>query len=284
MPELPEVETVRRALSLALEGGVIRSVEIRRNDLRIPFPENLAAAMREQKVKSVFRRGKYILMALGDGQHVALHLGMSGRVRIMDGKDWAGPAKHDHFIIHAADGKVAALNDSRRFGMVFLTSDEWEAHPAWNSMGPEPLDTGFSASVLRKRLGKSSRPLKLALLDQRVVAGLGNIYVCEALHMAGLSPFSPAGGVSAVESERLVSAIKDVLSRAIDAGGSTLRDYSQANGETGYFQFAFSVYDREAEFCRKCVSNGDSAENESCRIERVVQSGRSTFYCPRCQS
>ncbi|NCC21349.1 MAG: bifunctional DNA-formamidopyrimidine glycosylase/DNA-(apurinic or apyrimidinic site) lyase [Alphaproteobacteria bacterium] len=278
MPELPEVETIRRGLADVLPGRVIRAVDVRRPDLRVPFPERFVERVTGQTVISVLRRGKYLVMPLGSGESVIFHLGMSGRISIAPESRWDGPKTHDHLVWRIAGGAVVAFNDARRFGMVLMSmaGAPWQAHPAFASMGPEPLGNEFFGQALMERLVKGRRPLKTALLDQSVVAGLGNIYVCEALFLAGLSPFLPCNQLDEAGADRLVRAVRTVLTKAIEAGGSTLRDYARINGETGYFQFAFSVYDRESRRCPDCACD----LSETGGVRRVVQAGRSTFYCP----
>ncbi|NQZ14226.1 MAG: bifunctional DNA-formamidopyrimidine glycosylase/DNA-(apurinic or apyrimidinic site) lyase [Alphaproteobacteria bacterium] len=279
MPELPEVETVMRGLEPVMVGKTIKGIQKRRPDLRIPFPENLEAVLTDKKVLSLKRRAKYILITFDCDEVLVVHLGMSGRVLIVQ-EDHYKPEKHDHLILTMNDGTHIIYNDPRRFGMIFFVHQGQErTHKAFKDMGPEPLDNDFSAPVLKERLKGKSASIKQALLDQRVVSGLGNIYVCEALYDAGIDPRAKAGSISLQRLEKLVPAIKDVLARAIDAGGSSLKDYRQADGELGYFQHSFSVYDREGEICKMCKKN---KESDPC-VKRIVQSGRSTFYCKRIQ-
>jgi formamidopyrimidine-DNA glycosylase len=288
MPELPEVETVRLGLAPAMEGAVIERLEQRRPDLRFPFPERFAERLTGRRIEGLGRRAKYLLADLDDGAVVIMHLGMSGSFRIEDGPlvepempgDFhhsRGKAlAHDHVVFHLSNGKRVIYNDPRRFGFMDLVPRAEIAmarHLA--GLGIEPVGNAFDGVTLAALFGAKKAPLKAALLDQRLVAGLGNIYVCEALHMSGLSPERSAGSLTAKAADRLATAIRDVLGAAIAAGGSSLRDHRQANGELGYFQHSFRAYDREGEPCPNLGCSGV--------IERKVQSGRSTFYCATCQ-
>jgi formamidopyrimidine-DNA glycosylase len=267
MPELPEVETTVRGLAHVLNGRRIARVEARRPDLRRALPVDLGQRLTGARVIGLRRRAKYGLIDTDRGDTLAFHLGMSGHWRI----DPAETAKHDHFIIETDDGRRLALNDARRFGSLDLVrTDELSGWPAIRALGPEPLD--LTAIELKRRLGGRSAAIKLLLLDQRIVAGLGNIYVCEALYRAGIHPKRPGGSISLERLKRLVPAIHDVLAEAIAAGGSTLRDFASPDGELGYFSKSFAVYDREGQ---PCGCGG--------MVKRIVQGGRSTFYCPRCQ-
>ncbi len=275
MPELPEVETVMRGLQARLEGRVIRRAEVRRADLRWPLPPGLAARLTGARVTSFRRRAKYILMRLEGGDSVLLHLGMSGRINIRP-RGANAPELHEHVSLETDDGWEIAFVDPRRFGSIDLvaTADE-DAHKLLAWLGPEPLDRGFTSGLLRRALAGKRTPIKAALLDQRIVAGLGNIYVCEALFRARIAPLSLAG---AVPTRTLVPEIKATLQEAIAAGGSSLRDYVQPGGELGYFQHAWQVYGREGEPCPACPGP------PTCDgIGRIVQSARSTFYCARLQ-
>ncbi|WP_448192507.1 bifunctional DNA-formamidopyrimidine glycosylase/DNA-(apurinic or apyrimidinic site) lyase [Azospirillum sp. sgz301742] len=275
MPELPEVETVCRGLAPHLEGHVLTRVVQRRPNLRFPFPPRFCERLTGRRVDSVRRRAKYILMHLDDGTVLLAHLGMSGRM-VISPAPAPEPATHDHVIFETDEGTVVTFNDARRFGMMDLTDAAALAeHPLLRSLGPEPLGNEFSGPVLAERLAGRMSPIKAALLDQTVVAGLGNIYVSEALFAAGLSPTRMAATVTGLHAERLAKCIRDVLSRAIEAGGSTLRDHRQASGELGYFQHQFSVYDRAGQPCPECTCNLAKTGG----IQRIVQSGRSTFYC-----
>lgn len=282
MPELPEVETVMRGLAPSMEGDVIASADVHRPDLRWPFPERMAERLKGRRVLQLRRRSKYILVDLDLAESLLIHLGMSGRMTVSG--DPLGQfvhehpqlEKHDHVVLHMQSGARIAFNDPRRFGaMDILPTDKAETHPLLAKLGPEPLGNGFSETYLRGALKGRRMPMKAALLDQRIIAGLGNIYVCEVLHKTGISPTRQAGNVSAARLSRVVPAVRDVLSEAIEAGGSSLRDFRQASGELGYFQHRFKAYDREGEAC--------STEGCGGTIRRIVQSGRSTFYCPQCQ-
>jgi len=267
MPELPEVETTVRGLQRVLEGRRIARVEARRADLRRALPVDLGQRLTGARVMSLRRRAKYGLIDTDRDDTLVFHLGMSGRWRI----DPSEIEKHDHLLLETDDGRRLALNDPRRFGSLDLVrTDDLDSWPAFASLGPEPLD--LTPEDLRRRLAGRVAPIKLLLLDQRIVAGLGNIYVCEALFRAGIHPKPAGGSVSLERLKRLVPAIHDVLAEAIAAGGSTLRDFASPDGELGYFSKSFSVYDREG---APCACGGS--------VRRIVQGGRSTFYCARCQ-
>ncbi|WP_299400458.1 bifunctional DNA-formamidopyrimidine glycosylase/DNA-(apurinic or apyrimidinic site) lyase [Pelagibius sp.] len=276
MPELPEVETVVRGLRPRLEGRLLARVDQRRADLRFPFPAGFAERLTGRRVDHILRRAKYMLMHLDDGQVLLCHLGMSGRMTIHECGDAPAPAldRHDHVVFVTDEGTEVRYNDARRFGIMDLFDAEAaDSHPLLKALGPEPLGNDFNGPALAAALKGKRSPIKAALLDQSVVAGLGNIYVCEALFFAGLSPRRQAYTVQGGRAERLAAAVRRVLQRAIDAGGSSLRDYVQADGELGYFQHEWAVYGREGEACLQCEG----------KIRRIVQSGRSTFYCPCCQ-
>src|SRR5437899_2647719 len=274
MPELPEVETVRRGLALRISGRVIFRADLRRPDLRRPFPPMLAERLDGALIGELARRGKYILIELDETGLLLLHLGMSGR--ITTGGPGEADAKHDHVVLTLDDGTVVRLNDARRFGTLdYLRRGEEAAHPLLAGMGPEPLEPGFDGAYLARALAGKMTPIKAALLDQRIVAGLGNIYVCEALYRAGLSPRRLAGSIGLGRADRLTAAITTVLTEAIAAGGSSVRDYVQADGEHGYFQHHWAVYGRQGEPCPGC----SCAEG----VRRIVQSGRSTFFCAKRQ-
>ena len=282
MPELPEVETVRRGLLPAMEGAVIARAEVNRPDLRWPFPERMADRLAGARVDALRRRSKYILADLSTGETLIIHLGMSGRILISGDPlgqfhhHHPAPQKHDHVVFHMNNGAHITFNDARRFGAMDLTpTGAAEDHWLLRDLGPEPLGNTFHEDYLVSRLRGRNTPIKAALLDQRIVAGLGNIYVCEALYRAGISPLRKAGRIGEQRVRALVPIIRNVLSEAIAAGGSSLRDYRQADGELGYFQHTFSAYDREGQSCRTPGCTGT--------IARIVQSGRSSFYCPRCQ-
>lgn len=282
MPELPEVETVRRGLVPVMEGAVISRADVNRPDLRWPFPDRMASRLSGQKVERLRRRSKYILADLASGESLLIHLGMSGRMLISGdplGKfthDHPATEKHDHVVLHMSNGARITFNDPRRFGaMDLLDTATADQHKLLATIGPEPLGNDFHEAHLIAALKDRNMPIKSALLDQRIVAGLGNIYVCETLYRAGINPARKAGQLSKPRVAALVPIIRQVLSEAIDAGGSSLRDFRQADGELGYFQHSFDVYGREGEPCR--TSDCSSV------IERIVQSGRSSFYCPTCQ-
>lgn len=271
MPELPEVETVRRGLQPALEGRVIVEAVQRRTDLRFPLPPDMPRRLRGRRVSHVGRRAKYILVELDDGNVLMIHLGMSGRMTIHPAPaPAAGP--HDHVDLMTDAGLTVRFNDARRFGMMDLVpASGLAAHRLLAGLGPEPLGNLFGAESLAGSLAGRHTPIKAALLDQRVVAGLGNIYVCEALYRAGISPRRSAHTISGRRAARLAAAIREVLESAIAAGGSSLRDYVQADGELGYFQHAWLAYGREGAAC--------GLEGCAGTIRRIAQSGRSTFYC-----
>jgi formamidopyrimidine-DNA glycosylase len=282
MPELPEVETVRRGLEPAMTGAKIVNADIRRPDLRWPFPVEMKSRLVGQTVKQLRRRSKYILADLSGGESLIIHLGMSGRILISGDPlghfhhDHSTPEKHDHVVLDLDNGTRMTFNDARRFGAMDLcATKELEDHPLLAKLGPEPLGNGFDNTYLHDRFSNKSSPIKSALLDQRTVAGLGNIYVCEALHESGISPTRLAKQVSAKSIAVLVPVIRKTLNRAIEAGGSSLKDHRQTDGELGYFQHSFRVYGREGS---PCPTDGCSGQ-----IERIVQSGRSTFYCSQCQ-
>jgi len=286
MPELPEVETVRRGLAPVMEGARILTADIRRPDLRWPFPERMAERLAGARVRQLRRRSKYILADLDSGETLLIHLGMSGRMLIAR-KDTRqpsadffhalpAPAKHDHVVLDIEGGARVTFNDTRRFGaMDLMATAEADAHPLLASLGPEPLGNAFDGPYLAAALEGRKTPIKSALLDQRIVAGLGNIYVCEVLYRAGISPKRLAGRIARARAGALVPIIRDVLNDAIDAGGSSLRDYRQTDGELGYFQHSFQVYGLEG---APCLTPGCDD-----RIHRIMQAGRSSFYCPTCQ-
>ncbi|NOD35547.1 MULTISPECIES: bifunctional DNA-formamidopyrimidine glycosylase/DNA-(apurinic or apyrimidinic site) lyase [unclassified Ruegeria] len=282
MPELPEVETVRRGLSPAMEGVVIEQADVNRPDLRWPFPERMAERLTGQRVDRLRRRSKYILADLSSGETLLIHLGMSGRMTVSGdplGQFVHGhpmPEKHDHVVFHMANGARVTFNDPRRFGAMDLmptaTADD---HKLLSVLGPEPLGNDFHEEHLIEAFKGKNTPVKSALLNQGIVAGLGNIYVCEALYRGKVSPRRKAGQISASRVAALVPIIRQVLQDAIEAGGSSLRDFRQADGELGYFQHSFDVYGREGEPCR--------TEGCGATIKRITQSGRSSFYCVQCQ-
>ncbi len=288
MPELPEVETVRRGLQPVMEGSKIVTAEARRKDLRFPFQKDFVARLKGQTVTGLGRRAKYLMADLGSGDVLLMHLGMSGSFRIQKDKDET-PGQfhhprgkngaHDHVVFHMSSGAAIIFNDPRRFGyMKIIARGELDDEPLLRGLGPEPLGNEFDAAMLAASCEGKATSLKAALLDQRVVAGLGNIYVCEALYRAHLSPKRQAStladrkGGPTDHAKRLVDAIHTVLNQAIKAGGSSLRDHRQTSGELGYFQHSFLVYDREGQ---KCGCGGV--------VKRFTQNGRSTFWCPKCQ-
>jgi formamidopyrimidine-DNA glycosylase len=292
MPELPEVETVRRGLEPAMEGARFLKVEARRRNLRFPLPKDFVRRLEGQTVVALSRRAKYLLADLSSGEVLMMHLGMSGSFRVHrngeqsmgDGRyfEQANSEKHDHVVFHMSSGAAVTYNDPRRFGFMLLTPRVMLAeHKLMKAVGPEPLGNAFDAVLLARACKGKKTSLKAALLDQKIVAGLGNIYVCEALHRAHLSPkrrasvLATKSGAPVPAAEKLVEAIKAVLNEAIAAGGSSLRDHRQTTGELGYFQHRFRVYDREGEQCPQPGCGGT--------IRRIVQGGRSTFFCPKCQ-
>jgi len=301
MPELPEVETVRLGLQPAMEGFRLTDVETRRGDLRVPFPKDFVGRTKGRKVKSLRRRAKYILADLDSGETLVIHLGMSGRMSVFslvapagadapaEGKqrklgnyvydtppEGAGLGKHDHVVFETDAPARIIFNDHRRFGLMALVDTErLEQDKLFLGLGIEPLSDGFNTNYLAKVLDGKKTPIKSALLDQRLIAGLGNIYVCEALFRAGISPKRLAGSVKRERLPGLVTAIKKVLKDAIAAGGSTLRDHAQATGDPGNFQHHFLVYGREGKPCKLGCKG---------TVKRIVQAGRSTFYCPKCQT
>ncbi len=282
MPELPEVETVRRGLAPAMEGAVIASAQVNRPDLRWPFPEGMKDRLTGKRVDRLRRRSKYILADLSSGETLLIHLGMSGRMLVSGDPlgqfvhEHPTPEKHDHVVLDMENGARVTFNDPRRFGaMDLLDTETASQHPLLASIGPEPLGNDFHEDYLIKKLSGRKMPIKSALLDQKIVAGLGNIYVCEALFRAKISPRRKVNRVSQDRIAQLVPIIRDVLSEAIEAGGSSLKDFRQADGELGYFQHSFDVYGREANPCRDAKCDGS--------IARITQSGRSSFYCPQCQ-
>ncbi len=291
MPELPEVETVRRGLEPAVVGARIEKIELRRADIRFPFPPRFRERLAGRRIDALARRAKYLLFRLDSGETMIAHLGMSGSFRIENGRaptpgafrhERSKDPKHDHVVLHLDNGATITYNDPRRFGFMDLAeSGALKTHPRLAGLGEEPLAREFDAARLANLFAGSRAPLKAALLDQRRIAGLGNIYVCEALFRARLAPSRPAAGLADASGRpthaavALVKAIHEVLEEAIEAGGSTLRDHRGANGELGYFQHTFAVYDREGAPCPRPRCRGT--------IARSAQGGRSTFYCPICQ-
>ena len=278
MPELPEVETVRRGLVPRMVGHRIQRLTQRRKDLRVKLPPRFAARVEGRTVLGIDRRAKYLLFRLDDGQTLVVHLGMSGRMTLHDAKSAAEHpfGRHDHVVFDMDDGWQVRFNDARRFGlMLLLPTGSVERHKAFKGLGPEPLDATFDGGALAARLKGRRTPIKAALLDQKTLVGVGNIYACEALYMSGISPRRSAHTVQGDRAARLAEAIKRVLLRSIGDGGSTLRDHVQPGGELGYFQTRFKVYDRAGAPCptRDCGHI----------VKRLVQGGRSTFYCAYCQ-
>lgn len=282
MPEMPEVETVRLGLVPVLEGRVLTHVEQRRPDLRFPFPPAFAERLRGQRVMRLHRRSKYLLADLASGETLLIHLGMSGRILVSGATlgEFHHPIrpieKHDHVVFTTDQGAQIVFNDPRRFGaMDLFPSAEMARHPLLRDLGPEPLGNEFSEAVLARALAGRAAPIKALLLDQKRIAGLGNIYVCEALWQARLHPETPGHAVTAGQISRLTTAIVQVLRDALAAGGSSLKDFRHTDGELGYFQHHFSVYDRAGQGCLRSGCGG--------RIERITQSGRSSWFCPACQ-
>ena len=292
MPELPEVETVRRGLQPVMEGSTIVKAEVRRKDLRFPFQNDFVARLEGQTIIGLGRRAKYLLADLGSGDVLLMHLGMSGSFRVITGDEQIKPGDfhhprsadraHDHVVFQMASGAAIIFNDPRRFGyMKIILRAAIADDPLLKGLGPEPLGNAFDAAMLARACANRKTSLKAALLDQRVVAGLGNIYVCETLYRALLSPRRLAAtlatrkGEPTARAQRLVASIHAVLNEAIGAGGSSLRDHRQTSGELGYFQHSFQVYDREGAACQRPGCGGI--------IRRFTQNGRSTFWCPKCQ-
>jgi formamidopyrimidine-DNA glycosylase len=288
LPELPEVETVRRGLAPALAGARLSRVRTNRADLRFPFPARFVQRLEGARIEQLGRRAKYLLARLDTGETLAMHLGMSGRFTITAGAA-SGPKEpsgfyyagapnpaHTHVIFETEAGARIEYNDPRRFGfMTLIASGEIDAHPLFKGMGPEPLGNAFHATHLARAFAGRKQSVKASLLDQRIVAGLGNIYVCEALHRARIAPPRAAGKIAAKRLEDLAQAVRDVLAEAIEAGGSSLKDYAQTDGALGYFQHRFRVYDKEGAPCPRAGCAGT--------VKRIVQGGRSSFYCPVCQ-
>jgi formamidopyrimidine-DNA glycosylase len=282
MPELPEVETVRRGLAPALEGAKIARALVNRPDLRWPFPVRMAERLTGARVLAMRRRSKYILADLDSGETLLIHLGMSGRMTVSGDPlgrfvhDHPQAQKHDHVVLDMDNGARVTFNDPRRFGaMDLIATDRADRHKLLSALGPEPLGNEFHEQYLIDAFKGRNTPVKSALLDQGIIAGLGNIYVCEALYRASVSPKRKASQLSKTRVAALVPIIREVLQEAIEAGGSSLRDFRQADGELGYFQHRFDVYGREGEPCPRVGCAGT--------VRRIVQSGRSSFYCGKCQ-
>jgi formamidopyrimidine-DNA glycosylase len=275
MPELPEVETVRGGLAPVLEGRVLERIILRRENLRFPFPDGFGQQLTGKRVSSVDRRAKFLLIRMDDDTVLIAHLGMSGSFRIYAGERPALDA-HDHVIMLTSDGVEIRYNDPRRFGfMDICAASDLADYPMLKKLGPEPVNPAIDGKILGERLKGRGSPIKAALLDQSIVAGIGNIYACEALFMAGISPRRKAATVQGGRADKLAKAIEKVLSLAIKAGGSSLKDHRQPSGELGYFQHNFQVYGAKGAPCPRC---GDGIF-----IRQIVQSGRSTFFCSRCQ-
>ncbi len=276
MPELPEVETVCRGLEKSVKGKVFRKITLRRNDLRLPFPAGFAQRLAGAAITNISRRSKYILLENdndNDSGVLVAHLGMSGRILVQD-RPPEQPEKHDHVIMEFTDGSALVYNDARRFGLMTLAAkDNIAAHPLFAHLGPEPLSEDFNSEYLCRALKNRVMNIKVAIMDARIVVGVGNIYACESLFRSGILPVTPAGKIGRKRIAVLVKNIKQVLLEAIESGGSTLRDYVRSDGDLGYFQHNFAVYNREKLPCPACQTP----------IQRIKQQGRSTFYCPKCQ-
>ena len=278
MPELPEVETVLRGLVPAMKGGEINAVKTSNQALRAPVPPEFASVVTGAVINHLSRRGKYIIVSLNNDHSIIHHLGMSGSFRITEEN---GAAKlHDHLSYHLKNGKKVIYNDPRRFGMVYLVpSEQVEPHKAFKNMGPDPFSNDFSPRYLKEKFATKKGPVKTVLLDQSIVAGLGNIYVCEALYLAGIHPETAACDVATARIEKLYKAILTVLEDAIQSGGSSLRDHKGVDGTMGYFQHKFSIYGKKGEACGKC----DCDVEKTGGVKMIRQAGRSTFYCPQKQ-
>lgn len=280
MPELPEVETIVRELQPLMAGQTIDKSVVHTKKIRIDVPENLPKKLKAQKVLSVTRRAKYILINLENGHVLIIHLGMSGRIHIRELKDKTPQEKHDHLRMSLSNGKEIIFNDPRRFGLIaYVAESGLDEHALFSHLGPEPFDKTFTAKFLEDAFRNKKTAVKIALMDQTLVVGVGNIYACEALYESGIDPALPAQNLAFSRLETLAKEIRNVLKRAIKAGGSTLKDYRKTNGDLGYFQHKFSVYDREGRACGHC----DCRVDKTGGVQRMVQGGRSTFYCPRKQ-
>ncbi len=286
MPELPEVETVCRGLAKSITGKTLARLELRRKGLRFPFPRGIAQKCAQQRVTAIRRRAKYILIDLANGQTLIAHLGMTGRMVIAAADETYTPEKHDHVIFHFADNSRVVFNDARRFGVLdiapvhMLDSCTHFAH-----LGPEPLEDTFTPSYLAEKLATRKTPVKIAIMDQEVVVGVGNIYAAEALFAASIDPTRPAQTIGKAEVKKLWAEIRAVLQKAIAAGGSSIRDYVQSDGELGYFQHHWAVYGKDGEKCPRCGKDAGKTGplQKGGEIMKITQGGRSTFYCPRCQ-
>jgi formamidopyrimidine-DNA glycosylase len=274
MPELPEVETVKNGLSPVWLNQTIKQVVLNYKNLRYPFSIGFKKTLEGAYVVQMSRRGKYMIVSLDRGAHLIVHLGMSGSFKIENAEAYV-PQKHDHVLFHLANDKTLIYNDPRRFGFMVLVEDI-ETYSPFKAMGPDPLGNDFNAPYLKGKFKTFKTSIKTALLNQAMIAGIGNIYACEALHLAGINPLTPVHKISLSKLELLTGAIRDVLNKAIEAGGSSLKDHRQTDGSLGYFQHQFNVYDRSGLPCFTC-------NKPTNHIERIVQAGRSTFYCPHCQ-
>ena len=279
MPELPEVEIIKRGMENALLGKHIKAVQVNRYDLRVRVPQDFRQRVTGKPIESLERRGKYIIIRLDANIFIILHLGMSGRINIFPPNKPYEPQKHDHVIFTMDDGTCFAFEDPRRFGTLYIATNDWRKEKRFADMGPEPLDNepldNWMGQALLESLKNKKSAIKTALLDQRVVAGLGNIYVCEVLFRSSISPMRTSNSITKSEADKIVTHSCIILNEAIKAGGSTLKDYKHTDGSLGYFQYGFAVYGREGQECK----------NKNCAspILRIVQAGRSTFYCPSCQ-
>ncbi len=280
MPELPEVETVVRELHNVIAGQKIVDVKVFTKKIRIDVPKNLAAGLTGAKVVSVDRRAKYILIHLDNAHVLIIHLGMSGRIHIHDSNSPVAKQKHDHLLMRFSNDRDVVFNDPRRFGLIeYVSEKNLEGHALFSHLGPEPLTKDFTPQLLEKAFRSRKGPVKIAIMDQTLVVGVGNIYASEALFESGIDPRVPANSISAERLAFLVSAIRNVLKAAIKAGGSTLKDYRKTNGDLGYFQHRFKVYDRAGKACGDCTCRVDKTGG----VQKMTQGGRSTFYCPRKQ-
>lgn len=282
MPELPEVETVCRGLAKAITGKTLARLELRRKGLRFPFPRGIAQKCAQQRVTAIRRRAKYILIDLANGQTLIAHMGMTGRMVIAAADEAYTPEKHDHVIFHFTDGSRVVFNDARRFGVLDIAPVHMlAASTHFAHLGPEPLEDTFTPSYLAAKLATRKTPVKIAIMDQEVVVGVGNIYAAEALFAARIDPTRPAHTITKAEVKKLWAEIRAVLQKAIAAGGSSIRDYVQSDGELGYFQHHWAVYGKEGEKCPRCAKTAPLQNSHG--ITKITQGGRSTFYCPRCQ-
>jgi formamidopyrimidine-DNA glycosylase len=275
MPELPEVETVRLGLIPVLEGKIIKEIEVYRDGLRYPFPPFFSERLKGQQIHSLTRRAKYLLLHLNEGYTLVVHLGMSGRIRIEEYASFMFQ-KHDHVVFHTHENKTIAYNDARRFGLMDLVQTaQLNDHPLFKHLGPEPFSTDLTPQIFHEFLKKRQHSIKIALLDQRMIVGVGNIYASEALWTSGIHPLKASDSLTLKEAGNLLDHVRKVLQRAIEAGGSTLKDHQQPDGKLGYFQHQFAVYGRSLSCCLREECNGN--------VKKEIQAGRSTFYCDRCQ-